>query len=118
MAKSDYSIEEITFLLASYGELDEGYIPGEALDKWAKVWKKDSSKRAPFEMRAILKADIDRAMQRLTLEEQYIILWLNIDSRTIDDCAFILKLPFYEIVRIQFKAIRSMAGVLHGDKVR
>jgi len=115
MARTEYSLAEIVELLKKYNILSEGYITDESVDEWAKVWKKGSSTKAPFEMRAILKADIDRAMQRLPVEENYVILYTIIDDRPIDECAFILKLPFYEIVRMQYSAIRKMAGVLHGN---
>lgn len=118
MARNDYSIAEIKWLLSNYGDLESGYMPGQDSAEWADLSKKRSSSRSPFEIRACLKADIDRGIQGLPVEEKLVILAVNIDGRRIEDCAFWLEKTFYEVVKHQTEAISKMARILSGKTAR
>lgn len=118
MVRDDYSIGEIKWLLANYGELESGYMPGQDSEEWAELSKRRSSRRSPFEIRACLKADIDKGIQGLTVEGKLVILAVNIDGRRVEDCAFWLDKTFYEVVKLQSQAISKMAKILSGKTAR
>ena len=106
-------------LLANYAILEEGRMlvheSGYA-DYWGPRMSGRHSQRSPFEVAAMIKTDIDRAIRSLPRDSQLVILWLDIDGRPAGDCAFLMDRTVGQVMDMEDHAIRRMAGMLGGRR--
>jgi len=114
----DYSMALIRRLLAGYAALEEGRLPVQEsgyADYWGPKMTKRQSAMSPFENAVIRKSDIDRAIQELPPSFKFVVLAVDIDGREIQDCAYWLGKSVSEIMHIEDKAVKRIAGILSGQ---
>ena len=112
--KADYTIGLVRKLLVNYGCLEEGQNPLALFSGNAVGAQMEHSNVAPHEWAAILKADIDRAIQQLSHRKKLIVLVVDVDCRNIYDCAFWLDSDIRNILREEREALLQMVGYLEG----
>ena len=88
---------------------DSGYA-----DYWGPRMTRRGSPRSPFETAALMKCDIDRAMQQLPPALKFVLLAVDIDGRNPSDCAYWLDKTTRDIMDMEDHAVRRMAGILNG----
>ena len=114
---SGYSIAMIRRLLANYAALEVGKLPvsdsGYA-EYWGPRMTKRGNANSPFEMAALMKSDLDRAIQQLPPEQKFIVLAVDIDDRSPGDCAYWLGKEIGYVMAVEDKAVRRIAGILSG----
>jgi len=114
---SGYSISLIRKLLTNYAALEVGQLPvsdsGYA-EYWGPKMTKRGSSLSPFEMAALMKVDIDWAIQQLPPEQKFVLLAVDIDDRSPGDCAYWLGKSITQVMGIEKKAVYRIVGILSG----
>jgi len=114
---SGYSVGLIRRLLSNYASLEEGKLPAKNsnyTEYWGPRMNGHHNTKSPFENAILMKADIDRAIQQLPPEQKFIIITVDIDERSIGDCAYWLGKEVSYVLFMEIRAVRRMVGILSG----